>query len=370
MNAVVKPNYLVFDKVTNDNSPAHRRWWNGDVRAQRGWADAQERTMLPYVNAMRVANGLPVLKANAAGILPRDAWLALDDVTRTVLRSDEGMTFMSDLMPLAKTVNIGKIVQLNRVSGDAGTVVRSLSGQVPVGMDKVAYDYRGTPVPIFSTAYGREWREWQSLQSENFDALSDDQEAHTAKIKRDMALYALDGDTNITFQGYSAYGIRTSPYSKAINVGASGYNIDLTAGATTAKQIADFFSQSMGTAFLDANFLAGGYNLYVSPQIWRNFQRPISDGAGLVLGTIYDQLLKAGEIRSIKRTFELTGNTFFGFVPDAQYIRPLIGMAVNTTPTVRLNPTDNYNFLIMAAMGLEIRADVNGRGGVFYSTSS
>ncbi len=39
---------------------------------------------------------------------------------------------MQDLMPLAKPVNIGKLVVLNRVSGDAGVVVRSVSGQVPV----------------------------------------------------------------------------------------------------------------------------------------------------------------------------------------------------------------------------------------------
>lgn len=64
----------------------------------------------------------------------------------------------------------------------------------------------------------------------------------------------------------------------------------------------------------------------------------------------------------------LTGNAFFGFVPSAEYIRPLVGMALNTTAKARQNPTDNYQFLIMGALGLEIRADFNGKGGVFYST--
>ena len=42
-------------------------------------------------------------------------------------------------------------------------------------------------------------------------------------------------------------------------------------------------------------------------------------------------------------------------------------MAVSTTAAVRLNPVDDYNFLVMGAMGLDIRADVNGKSGVFYS---
>lgn len=274
---------------------------------------------------------------------------------------------MQDLMPLARAVNIGKLVVLNRVSGDAGVVVRSMSGQVPVPVDKVAYDYRGTPVPIFSTSYGREWREWNTLQSENFDALSDDQEAHGAKLRRDMALYALNGDSSIVFQGYTGYGIRTSPYSKIINIGASGANIDLTTADWAAMDA--FFNGAFG-AMLDANLITGKVNLYISPEIARNLDKQVNTSAGLTLGTRLEQLQKNRRINKIAVSYELTGNQFFGFVPSAEYIRPLIGMAVNTTAKVRQNPTDNYHFLMMGAMGIEIRADINGKSGVFYSTST
>src|SRR5690606_5225976 len=152
---------------------------------------------------------------NAAAVLPRDAWMDMDNITRRVMRDDQGNVFMQDLMALAKPVNIGQLVHLTRVSRDAGQVVRSMTGQGPVGLDKVTYDYRGTPVPIFASGYGREWREWNTLQSENFDALADDQEAITAKLRSNMADYALDGDSGIVFQGYAAAGIRTSTLSKA-----------------------------------------------------------------------------------------------------------------------------------------------------------
>jgi hypothetical protein len=204
-----------FDEQLVANSRPHAAWW-GEVSANREWWHHVENQLAQA--------------SNSAAVLPRDAWLELDGITRRVMRADEGQAWMVDLMPLAKPVNIGKLVHLNRVSSDAGSVTRSMSGQVPVGMDKVVYDYRGTPVPIFSTAYGREWREWNTLQSENFDALADDQEAHTAKIKRDQALYVLNGDATIVFQGYQAYGIKNHPLSKAINyqfleMGALGIEI-------------------------------------------------------------------------------------------------------------------------------------------------
>ncbi|WP_425070652.1 major capsid protein [Sagittula sp. S175] len=343
-----------FDEQLVANSRPHAAWW-AEVSADRQWFHNTE-TAIAQVQ-------------NAASILPRDAWLDLDGITRRVMRDDEGQAFMADLMPLAKPVNIGKLVHMNRVSSDAGSVTRSMSGQVPVGMDKVTYDYRGNPVPIFATGYGREWREWNTLQSENFDALADDQEAHTAKLRSDMADYALTGDENIVVQGYGAFGIMNHPLSKTINLGTAGggANIDLTSASVTADQIDAFFTGPFG-AMLDANLVASPVNLYISPEIARNWDRPYSGAAGLKDGTIMDHVAKNRRIRKVVPTFKLTGNAFFGFVPSADYIRPLIGMAVNTTAKARQNPTDNYQFLVMGAMGIEVRADFNGKSGVFYST--
>jgi len=348
-----------FDEQLVANSRAHTGWW-GELSVVR---EHFHRTEDSHAQLMNEVLG------NASSILPRDAWLELDGITRRVMRNDEGQVYMADLMPLARTVSIGKLVVLNRVSGDAGMVVRSMSGQVPVPIDKVGYDYRGSPVPIFSTGYGREWREWNTLQSENFDALADDQEAHTAKIRRDMAQYALDGDSKITFQGYAGVGIRTSPYSKVLNLGSAGggANIDLTASGTTSDAIDAFFTQTLG-AMLDANLITGKVNIYVSPEIARNFDRSYSGSSGFKGGSLMSYLLTNRRINKIGVTYELSGNAFFGFVPSSDYIRPLIGMAVNTTAMTRLNPTDNYQFLVMGAMGMDIRADVNGKSGVFYTT--
>ncbi len=341
-----------FDQQLIANHPREHGLWFNEVNDDRDYWHANE-------------DGLAAV-SNAASVLPRDAWLELDGITRRVMRADEGAVWMNDLMPLAKPVNIGKLVHLNRVSSDAGTVLRSMSGQVPVPMDKVVYDYRGTVVPMFHTGYGREWREWNSQQSENFDALADDQEAHTAKIKRDMALYALNGDTSIVFQGYTGWGIRSHPLSKSINIGASGSNINLT--TATPDALDAFFTGAFG-AMLDANYITGKVNIYISPEIARAWDKTYSGSAGFKDGSVLAFLLTNRRINKIQVSFELTGNEFFGFVPSAEYIRPVIGMAVATTAIPRDRPRANYQFDVAGAMGLEIRTDYNGRGGVFYSVS-
>ncbi len=342
-----------FDQQLIANHPRqHGEWWNELSVVREHFHQTED--------------GLAAI-GNAAAVLPRDAWLELDGITRRVMRADEGSVWMNDLMPLAKPVNIGKLVHLNRVSSDAGRVVRSMSGQVPTTLDKVTYDYRGTPVPIFSSGYGREWREWNTLQSENFDALSDDQEAITAKVKRDNALYVLDGDASIVVEGYTAYGVRTSPLSKAINLGSAGggANIDLT--TATADQIDAFFSGPFG-AMLDANYITGKVNLYISPEIARAWDKAYSGSAGFKEGTIMAFVAANRRINKIAVSFELSGNSFFGFVPSAEFIRPLVAMATSTVAMPRLHPRANYQFEVWNAMGIDIRADFNSRSGVFYST--
>lgn len=341
------------EQLVSAHPRQHGAWWS-ELQANR------EQFHVVEENLARLTN--------QAAILPRDAWLDMDTATRAIMRGDEGSVWMNDLMPLAKPVNIGKMVHMNRVSSGAGNVTRSFSGQVAQGRDKTTYDYRGTPVPIFTSGYGREWREWNTLQSENFDALIDDQENVTRELRKDNALYVLDGDAELKFQGYSAYGIRTSPYSKSINLGdaVGGADIDLTSAATTSDDIISFINNTLG-GMLDDNLVAAPVNLYISAAMGRNWDRDYSGAAGYKSGTLMQAILANRRIAKIEVSHELTGNEFFGFVPSAEYIRPLVGMATSTFAVPRLMPMANYDFMTWNAMAIEIRADYNGKSGVFYS---
>lgn len=347
--------YLSNELITK--SPAHASWAQ-QIMAERALFNASE-------TALAKAAGL----TNSAAIIPQDAWRMIDDVTMRVMRNDEGQAYMTDLMALAKTVNIGKLAVVTRAASDAGVVKRSMSGQTGAAIDKVTYSYAGTPVPIFDAGYGREWREWATLQSEGFDALADDQEAATAAWRKDVATYVVHGDTSIKADTYVGYGITTNPKSKSINLGsaAGGANIDLTSSSTTAEAIENFVNAVIGKAMDDNNLTGRKLNLYISPEIARNWDRPYSGATGFKEGSIRDVLLKNRRIAKIADTFMMSGNAFFGFVADPLFIRPLVGMAVSTIAIPRTMPRDNYNFLVAGALGIEVRNDYAGRGGVFYS---
>lgn len=358
---------LVSEAVLNGQAAPrtpHEKWWVSIAAEREAFHNAEEN------HGPLMGQGLGL--RNSSAVLPRDAWLEMDAITRRIMRGDEGEAYMADLLPLAKPVHIGKIAVGYRISSDAGVVRMSISGQVPEVLGKTEYDYRKTLVPIFDSGYGRSWREWNSLESENFDALADDQENHVRAIKRRMAQYALDGNLDISFEDTQGYGIRNHPLAKSINLGsaAGGANIDLT--TADADQVDAFITGPFG-AMLDDNLITDPVNLYISREIARSWDKadPGSwaalPGGGFAPGSIMARVQNNRRIARIAVTSELSGNEFFWFVPKEEYIRPLIGMAVNTTAAVRLSPTADYNFRVMGAMGLEIRADWSGRSGVGHS---
>ena len=348
---------LYFDKeLIANHARQHGVWWNQEVSPMRAAFHQTEETHAAF--------------SNQAAVLPRDAWLEMDTLTKRIMRGDGGQTFMDDLMPLAKPINIGKMVALNRVASDAGVVTVSLSGQVPTVLDKTQYDYRGSLIPIFSTSYYRNFREWNALEYENFDALVDDQENSLWNLRRRNASYILNGDLTMSFEGYPGYGIRNSPYSKTINLGSAAGGANINLATATSDAVIAFFTGPFA-AMLDANFITDQVIVYVSPEIMRNLEKPLSSAEGFKAGSLREFLVRGNggdsRIRDIKRTFELTGNEFFYFVPRAEFIRPLVGMATSTVAIPRQHPRANYQFDVWNAMGIEIRSDFAGRSGVGYS---
>jgi len=303
---------------------------------------------------------------NQAALLPDDAWREVDEVTMRVLREDEGQAYMQDLMPMARAVDIGKTAHVYRTSSDLSNRVNiSMNGQEPTLRDKVNYEFNGHPIPIFDTGYGLNWREWRGMQSEGFDGISDDQEAAVANVEQVAAQYVLNGDTSINVGGYIGYGIKNHPETNVMDLDASGFNIDLSSFATTSDAIEDFFVRDF-RQIMHNNLIMGAMNIYISPEIERRWSRSYSGSSGFKGGTMMDFLMGLPFINDIKMTYELDGNEFFAYPLMPKYIRPLMGMAMTTIAIPRVQMTDDYNFRVMKALGLEIRADANSRSGVIY----
>lgn len=310
---------------------------------------------------------------NEAALLPDDAWRDVDETTMRVLREDEGQAYMADLIPLARAVDIGKTAHVYRRSTDIQNRVNvTMNGQTPTLLDKVDYTFEGHPVPIFDTGYGLNWREYRGMQSEGFDGISDDQEAAVSNIEQVSAQYVLNGDQGIRVNQYEGFGITTHPATNDINLSntdSGGINIDLTSFTTTSDNIEVFFARDFQRVLHD-NLVKDPVTIYVSPEIERRFSRSYTGQTGFKSGTLKEFLETMPFIAAIKMTYELTGNHFVAFPLKSQYIRPLIGQAITTIAIPRLTMTDDYNFKVFKALGIEIREDANGRCGVINAQNN
>ncbi len=306
---------------------------------------------------------------NRAALIPDDAWREVDEETMRIMREDEGEVYMSDLMTMARGVDIGKTAHVYRRSSDLLNRVNvTMDGQTPSEIDKVRYTYEGHPVPIFDTSFGLDWREWRGMQSEGFDGIADDQEAAIANLEQVAAQYVLNGDASIVVNAYEGYGIRNHPETNVMDLDSSGFNIDLASETTTSDNIEIFWTRDVQQVYHN-NLIKMPLMVYASKEIERRWSRSYSGSSGFKGGSMHDFLMSIPFIQEIKYTYELDGNEFMAWPMNPRTIRPLMGMATSITAMPRVQMTDNYNFRAMKAMGLEIRADDLGRCGVIYGAN-
>jgi hypothetical protein len=325
------------------------------------------------VNTRRAARNIDVRLAADEGIqldvnvgrVPQDVYRDFDNTTKQLMTGDEGGVLLNDLLPLARSVDIGKITSEYRKVSDSGLARSSISGQHSKPMDHVAYDYEGTLVLIHDSSFGREWREMEAMRSEGFDPIVDDQAASVRAVRRQM----FDNFTNgspLVFKGVSSYGIKNNPATQALNLGAGGLNIDLTSASTTFAQMQTVLIAALTVLQGRANNVEQDIDFYVSPEIWFNMLRVGTNDTRF--STFLAGLQATAGVRSIKKTNGLTGNQFYALALNSQFIQPVVGMGVTTTPIFRTMPMSDYNWLTWCAAGLLIKRDGLGRSGALFAS--
>lgn len=311
-----------------------------------------------------ISGGLVGMAANAAEMDPR-LWAEVDAQTRQIMLPNGGVSrLLTDLQPLARSVNVGVLASMYRRASGNFEAQTSLDGQHRKPMDKGSYDYDGTLILVHTAQFGIQWRELEGQRRVGFDQIADDQAASVRAVRRQIVRTFLDG-SDITYKGVGAAGIRNSTNVQAIDLDTGALAFDFTDTAETFDDIRAAFSALVDVLHGDSNGAEGDVTVYVSSAVWSNFQR-----TGVTAGNIqtFGQVLATiPGVDKIERLPELSGNELIGIIRQAEYIRPVVGMPISTVPMDRVTPMDDYQFLTWTATGLEIRSDGEGRSGVFYA---
>lgn len=301
--------------------------------------------------------------------VPESVWRDFDTQTKALMIGDEGGVIMADLAPLSRNVNIGKIVSEYRRYGETELEVRSsIDGQHRKPVNRTTYDYDGALVLVHSTQVGRVWRELEGMRSEGFDGLMDDQAAAVRYVRKRMVNDYIDGTPDISYKSYTSPGIKAHPNTLALDLGAGGLATDLTSPTLTFAEAWDVYLAALQALQGSGNNAVGNVTFYISDAIWFNLLR-IANPATNNTETILAGLMRIPGVAGFKRTDALTGNEFMAIILSTEYIRPIVGMPVTTTPIPRVTPMDDWHVLVWSASGLQIKADAQGRSGVLYASA-
>lgn len=315
---------------------------------------------------LMAVGGLQVNEAR----LPAEVWRDFDTQTKSLMLSDEGGVLLQDLMPLARSVHIGKIVSEYRRYSEGELEVRSsIDGQHAKPVNNTSFDYDGALVLVHSTQVGRIWRELEGMRSEGYDALLDDQANAARYVRKRTVDNFVNGTPDLSYKGYSAFGIKSNPNTLAFDLGAGGAGIDLTSPTVTFEQAWAVFLGAMQTLQGNANNAVGNVTFYLSDAIWFNLMRIASPGTSNT-ETIMNGLMRFPGVAGFKRTDAVAGNEFLAVILSSEYIRPIVGMPVTTTPIPRVTPMDDFHVLVWGASGLQVKADSQGRSGVLYASAA
>lgn len=305
------------------------------------------------------------MQFNAAARLPQDAYRDFDRTIKRIMAGDEGSSIVN-LLPV-RQLPIGKIVAEYGRASDSGQAQATISGRQAHKMDVAAYDYDGALVLIHDDGFGRAWREVEAMRSEDFDALIDDQANSVRAVSKSINNHVILGVEDVEYKGAQAFGMKTSPNTQALNLGAAGVNVDLTSPTAPYADFEKAILAALSALQGAANNVSMDITFGFSSQIWFNALRRGTTDTNFE--TFLQALRRIPGVADIVRTNgdQLTGNQFLAWANSDQYIQIQSGMAVNTQPVIRQMFNDPFNFVTWGAAGLLIKADSAGRSGVLYA---
>lgn len=311
--------------------------------------DKQHKVMQEmHGNNLLMGNSLPV---------PRDVWGMWDREAVQIQR--DVLSVYNDLSSsLSMNMPLGKLVHHFQTVSDSGQVNVSLDGRGKGKTDQPVIDYHGTPLPIIDSPFSFGWRQVLAAQTEGYQldsAASANAQRKVAEKLEDIVLY---GDAGISVGGDTLYGLTNHPERNTRTTGTA-------LNGATGKEWEDEFRATLKVLHGD-NFRTD-VTFYLN---WDDYFYATSTeySTAYAGGKIIDKIMSMAGVGSIVPASKVTAGTIIGVVKRREVVQVLNGMPMTTRALTRLNPEDDYNFLVMAASALEIKFDAEGQCGVVVSS--
>ena len=316
-------------------------------------------------------HALPLSMFANAGTKPLDLYREFDSQTIEQFRLDEGDNILNVLMPLARSISIGRTVLEGARSSDAGKFSQSMTGEEGSYFDNVDYDLSQTIVPISQNGFKRNWREGTQLSLEDFNDAAIQQSEATRTHRQGVIGSFMDGHKNkdgqfISEKGVTWQGVRNDTRVDQIDLGAGGLNINLTT-ETSGQAIFNAFL-SMAKQRAVTNKVAAPAVFFISLDIEYNLTKDFS--ANFAGKSVREKLLEIPGIGSIVSSSILTGNQVFSMPADTSYIQPVVGMGVSTIALPRPAWNSPFAFEVVSAIGWNVKTDFGSTNRALQYASS
>jgi len=317
------------------------------VLANRRQFNASQIAMAKNHGQTLIGNALP---------LPKDVWGLWDreavEVQRTTLRVFNDLS-SSVSMPMP----IGKLVHHFQTVSDSGSVNVSLDGRSKGRTDQPVFAYHGTPLPIIDSPFSYGWRQVAAASTEGFQLDAAGRMNSMRKIAEKAESLMLNGDTDIVVGADPLYGLRTHP-RRNTRTTAQALN-----GATGAQWLATITAT---LKLLHGDNFKSPATIYLNFDDW--FYATSTEFTAGYPKTIAQRVLELGGLREVIDADSINAGEVIAIVKDRSVLQVLSGMPMTTRAQFRANPEDDYNFVTMAAVALEIKFDANQNCGVAVSS--
>lgn len=305
---------------------------------------------------MQKIHGNSLMIGNASP-LPRDVWGEWDrdgiEVQRDVLNVFNDIAASSSMaMP------IGKLVHHFQTISDSGESNISLDGRSKAKTDQPLIEYHGTPLPIIDSTFSFGWRQVAAAQTEGMSLDPAARNNAMRRVAEKMEDLTLNGDSSIVVGGDTVYGLRNHPQRNTRTTGVA-------LNGATGVQWVDEIVATLKTLH-DANYRAAA-TIYVNWDDW--FYAESTDYSTQYPNkTIAQRVREIAGVADVVPASKIPVSEIIAVVKRREVVQVLNGMPMTSRAQTRQNPEDDYNFLVMAAVALEIKYDAASQCGVSHSS--